>query len=101
MIDDVNKKCDEAVSLITQLIHESLVKPFCIKYRVKFESGMGSYSFCTRQGTNLIDYNYKVEAVVHHRFKDTQAGKELVEIIKALELRGRPEDRCPIGAYMF
>jgi len=104
-IDHVNSIANDAVDLLTKLIQVKHVNPFCQKYRCRFWSGMGGYNFITRHGKDLLAYSFDrsphaLRVMVVRRFENTQAGKEVLEIAKILELKGHPSDNCSIGAYM-
>jgi hypothetical protein len=112
MIEKIDRQASEAVDLVLKQIQDEVIVPFCQKYRIKFWSGMGGYNFITRGGKNLLDSSvcnnlsgngYHTEIIVVRRYRKTQCGKELAEIIKVLELMGtesHPNEVCPLGAYL-
>jgi hypothetical protein len=109
LVEDARINFDATIQAIRDDIQNTLINPFCDKYRCTFWSGMGGYGFNTRNGKDLTDTEWKttasgmsrcIEMVVVHRYRRTQAAKDLTEILKILETKGYDRDACTIGCYM-
>lgn len=109
MLKDALEQFERSTDVITRMVQEQLVNPFCDEHRCTFWSGMGGYGFKTRSGKDLTDTEWVttisgrdkcLEMTVCSRYRRTQAAKDLTEILKILETKAHEKDACTIGCYM-
>ncbi len=81
-------------------IFNQMVVPFCIKYKVSFDCGMGTYFFITQSNKYLSDIRDRRNNLLSEKTKNNGLWKEYDDLINILEVYSQYVKTNPIGANM-
>jgi hypothetical protein len=81
-------------------IYSNMVVPFCIKYKVSFDCGMGTYEFITQNNKRLSDIRERRNNLLSDKSKNNGIWKEYDNLVDILETYSQWVKTNPIGAGM-